>query len=156
MNTNPSIRKAHVSDIPLIHRELGRLGAQGLLLPRPLSELYAHIRDFFIWQDPGSDEPSGWCALQILWHDLAEIRSLVVRDKHRHQGIGKHLVEACLDEARHLGVTRVFTLTYEIEFFKRLGFRIVDKHILPQKIWAACLYCSKFPDCDETAMLLVL
>ncbi len=95
----------------------------------------------------------GICALHICWDDLAEIRSLAVREEDRKKGIGAKLVKACLEESRKLGIKRVFALTYEPEFFERLGFRKVDKAGLPHKIWTDCLKCVKFPDCDEVSLV---
>jgi amino-acid N-acetyltransferase len=69
------------------------------------------------------------------------------------RGIGTQLVESCISEAIVLGIGRVFALTYKPEFFEKLGFHIVDKAELPQKIWTDCLKCSKFPDCDEVALV---
>jgi len=62
-------------------------------------------------------------------------------------------VRACLKESRLLGAKRVFALTYQPQFFERLGFKKVDKTVLPHKIWADCMRCVKFPDCDEIALL---
>jgi amino-acid N-acetyltransferase len=98
------------------------------------------------------DSVAGCCALSIIWEDLAEIRSLFLRDDLRNQGQGRALVEACLDVARDLRIRRVFTLTYKTDFFAKLGFMEVGKDVLPQKIWVDCVHCPKFPDCDETAM----
>ncbi len=148
------IRKARIDDVPTIHRVVNEYAQQGRLLPRSLSELYTHIRDMHVYEDGQSAKLLGWSALHISWEDLAEVRSLVVLKEHRRRGIGRRLVEACLDESRRLGIPRVFVLTYETQFFTRLGFKTVDKHIFPQKIWTDCLHCTKFPDCDETAMLL--
>jgi amino-acid N-acetyltransferase len=89
----------------------------------------------------------------VSWEDLAEIRSLAVEDRFAKRGIGRKLVESCIAEARELGIHRVFVLTYKKEFFEKLGFHLVDKASLPHKIWADCLKCVKFPDCDETAMM---
>jgi amino-acid N-acetyltransferase len=94
--------------------------------------------------------------MHICWEDLAEIRSLVVREPFRRQGIGRRLVEACVSEAVTLGLYRVFALTYQAQFFERLGFHQVDKATLPHKIWADCIKCVKFPECDETALVLEL
>jgi amino-acid N-acetyltransferase len=66
------------------------------------------------------------------------------------------LVEACLKEARSLGLRKVFALTYAEGFFLRIGFRVVEKSTLPHKVWGDCLKCPKFPECDETAMVLEL
>ncbi len=96
---------------------------------------------------------AGACALGVCWEDLAEIRSLAVAEDRRGLGYGRVLVEACLEEARSLGVHQVFALTYVVPFFERLGFEVVEKSVLPHKVWADCLKCAKFPDCDETAMM---
>lgn len=151
------IKRAAAKDIKAIHRLLSLYGGQGLLLARPLSELYDHLRDFFVLVTPGSDESVvGACALGICWEDTAEIRSLAVVKGYQGQKLGSQLVLACLEEARALGIRRVFVLTYVEAFFAKMGFKVVEKSILPHKIWADCLRCSKYPDCDETAMILDL
>jgi amino-acid N-acetyltransferase len=91
-----------------------------------------------------------------VWEDLAEIRSLAVDPCCRDLGVGRALVESCLEEARSLRLRRVFALTYQEDFFRRLGFGAVDKSTLPQKVWGDCMRCTKFPDCDETAVLMEL
>lgn len=98
----------------------------------------------------------GCGALSIVWEDIAEVRSLFVDESLRGKGAGRMLVEACLDDARSMGLGKVFTLTYETAFFGKMGFSEVGKDTLPQKIWAVCINCPKFPDCDEIAMLRVL
>ena len=150
------VRKARIGDVRTIHKILNTYAADGKLLPRSLSELYTHIRDMFVWALPETGQIVACCSLHVVWEDLAEIRSLAVEKEHQGRGIGAKLVQACLQEARELGIPRVFVLTYEAEFFQKQGFVIVDKHIFPQKIWADCLHCNKFPDCDETALLLDL
>jgi amino-acid N-acetyltransferase len=135
---------------------LNHYASQGKLLPRSLSELYTHLRDTFVWVDQETGQIVGCCSLHIVWEDLAEVRSLAVREDQQKRGIGRLLVEACLQEAEQLEIRRVFVLTYEIAFFEHMGFSQVDKNIFPQKIWADCLRCPKFPKCDETALLLEL
>jgi amino-acid N-acetyltransferase len=135
---------------------LNHYASQGKLLPRSLSELYTHLRDTFVWVDQETGQIVGCCSLHIVWEDLAEVRSLAVREDQQKRGIGRLLVEACLQEAEQLEISRVFVLTYEIAFFEHMGFSQVDKNIFPQKIWADCLRCPKFPKCDETALLLEL
>jgi len=148
------IRKATIPDIKAIHRLLQEYGNRGDLLPRPLSELYDHVRDFFVFFEEG--RPIGCCALQFCWEDLAEIRSLAVEPGRLGEGIGSKLAEAALDEARKFNVRQIFTLTYQPDFFLRFGFRHIDRSELPLKIWSDCILCVKFPDCDETAMMLDL
>jgi amino-acid N-acetyltransferase len=145
------IRKAKLNDIQEIQRLIKLYAPRGGILPRSLSELYDHLRDFFVFV--GNRKVIGICALHICWDDLAEIRSLAVQEEDQNKGIGAKLVRACMKESKVLGVKRVFALTYEPDFFEGLGFKRVDKTVLPHKIWTDCLKCVKFPDCDETAML---
>ena len=151
------IRKAVTKEVKPIHKLLGHYADKGVLLPRSLSELYDHLRDLFVIVDGHSSEQVlGVCALGICWEDLAEIRSLAVAEEHHGKGLGAELVERCLEEARELGLSKIFALTYVPEFFEKMGFQEIDKSILPHKIWADCLKCPKFPDCDEIAMMLEL
>lgn len=124
------------------------------MIPRALNDLYENIRDIVVCEE--LDEIAGVCALHILWEDLAEIRSLAVRADSQNKGIGRRLVKACLQEAQKLGIRKVFALTYHPDFFKKLGFRDIDKSRLPQKIWGECVRCPKFPECDEFAVILDL
>ncbi|MGQ9499294.1 MAG: N-acetyltransferase [Dissulfurimicrobium sp.] len=149
------IRKARISDIRAIHALLTHFSERGLLLPRSLSELYDHVRDYVVFE-AGDGAVKGMAALHIVWDDLAEVRSLAVDEEYQRQGIGCDLVKQCLAEAVELGIYRVFTLTYQPEFFKKLGFKAVDKAALPHKIWADCVRCPKFPDCDESSLLIEL
>jgi len=120
------------------------------MLPRPLSELYESLRDYFVWEEDGV--VCGCVGLQIVWEDLAEIKSLVVDRSGRGKGWGKALVRQCLLEAKAMQIDRVFALTQSPQFFAKLGFELVDKAELPHKVWAACIKCYKFPNCDETAV----
>ncbi len=151
------IRKAIINDIEQIHSLLNYFADKGLLLPRSLSELYDHLRDFTVAQEsPEGGTIIGVCGLGICWKDLAEVKSLAVLSSFQGKRTGQALVKACLDEARSLGIKRVFTLTYVPDFFRRFGFEQVDKSQLPHKVWADCVKCPKFPDCDEVAMIKYL
>lgn len=151
-----TIRKARMSDVKGMHRLLMSCAQRSQLLPRSLNSLYGHVRDFYVVEEKATGKTVGCCALTICWEDLAEIRSLALDDAHKGRGLGKAMVDTCLDEARELGLTRVFALTYVVDFFKRCGFSEVEKDTLPQKVWTDCLNCPKFPECDETAMLVTL
>lgn len=146
------IRKARVDDVAGIHFLLRGCADKGQLLPRALAHLYKHLRDFHVAQAEDGTLVA-CCGFSIVWDDLAEICSLVVADSLRRKGLGRRMVEACLGEAETLGVRRAFALTYQEEFFRKLGFAEVDKDVLPQKIWADCIHCPKYPNCDETAVL---
>jgi amino-acid N-acetyltransferase len=146
------IRKARMSDVKGIHGLIAEYAKKGDMLPRSLADIYENLRDYFVFL--GEDgELLGSAAIHIMWEDLAEVRSLAVREGKMRRGVGTQLVESCISEAIMLGIARVFALTYKPEFFERLGFHIVDKAELPQKIWTDCLKCSKFPDCDEVALV---
>ena len=149
------LRKARVRDVKDIQALLRDCANKGQLLPRALTHLYKHVRDFHV-AELDDEHLAACCGLSIIWEDLAEIRSLVVEDSFRRQGLGRRIVQECLNEADSLGVQRIFALTYQEAFFKKLGFMEVDKDVLPQKIWADCIHCPKYPDCDETAVLLNL
>jgi amino-acid N-acetyltransferase len=145
------IRKARIADVRTIQALIGEYARKGLMLPRSLSSIYENLRDYFVYENE-KGEVVGSAAIHIMWEDLAEIRSLAVREGEMGRGLGTKLVEACVSEAIVLGITRVFALTYRPDFFKRLGFHEIDKSELPQKIWSDCLKCAKFPDCDEVAL----
>jgi amino-acid N-acetyltransferase len=148
------IRKARIDDVKPIQALVNAYADQGQMLPRSLNELYENLRDFFIYVTDGTLQ--GVCALHISWDGLAEVRSLAVQKGLTGKGIGASLVRECLREAGELGAERVFVLTYQEGFFMKLGFRSVDKKDLPHKIWTDCLNCVKFPNCDESALIITL
>jgi amino-acid N-acetyltransferase len=148
------IRKATIKDIKEIHRLLKYYGDKGLLLSRPLSGLYDHLRDFKVYVDDNDNSKIiGCCALQFCWEDLAEIRSLAVHPDHIKKSIGSKLVKTSLLDAKTFHIKKVFTLTYKPEFFQKFDFLKIDRSELPLKIWTDCITCVKFPDCDETALM---
>jgi amino-acid N-acetyltransferase len=149
------LRKAQIKDVKEIQKLLTVYASKGDMLSRSLSELYEALRDFYV--EVGDDgRLLGTAALHIVWEDLAEVRSVAVAEDAGRKGIGSTLVTACIDEARQLGLKRIFCLTYKPEFFGKLGFVLVDKSTLPHKVWGDCIKCPKFPDCDENAMILDL
>jgi amino-acid N-acetyltransferase len=153
------IRGARMGDVKKIHKLLQFFAQKDLLLGRSLSSLYDQLRDFNVYVEETGEsgteqgELLGACALHICWDNLAEIRSLAVTEGYQSKGIGKQLVEKALSEAGSYGINRVFTLTYQPDFFRRLGFNDIDKSELPHKVWSDCIQCSKFPDCNEEAMV---
>ena len=148
------IRKARINDVKPIQKLLTHFASRGDMLSRSLSELYETIRDLYVFEEGGAI--LGVSALHIVWEDLAEVRSVAVSEDAGQRGIGSQVVRACIDEARTLGLKRIFCLTYKPDFFARFGFRLVDKSELPHKVWGDCVKCVKFPDCDENAMILDL
>ena len=99
---NLSVRKARMGDIRAIHALLMTSSADGLLLPRSLTDLYGHLRDFFVVEGDGATVGCG--ALSIIWENMAEVRSLAVAAHARRKGCGRLIVEACIAEARELDI----------------------------------------------------
>ncbi len=147
------IRKAALDDIHTIHSLLQLYSRKGELLARPLSRLYDHLRDFWVFEDALTKKIVGCCALQFCWDKLAEIRSLAVLPEYTSRGIGSTLVERTIQEAVYFKIEELFTLTYRPSFFEMFGFNIIDKNELPIKVWSDCIGCVSFPDCDEIAMI---
>ena len=148
------IRKAQIADVKNIQKLLMTFANRGDMLSRSLSELYESLRDFYVVEEDGV--LLGAAALHIVWEDLAEVRSVAVTEDAGRKGIGSRLVQACIAEAREIGLKRIFCLTYKPDFFAKHGFLLVDKAELPHKVWGDCIKCPKFPDCDENAMILDL
>jgi amino-acid N-acetyltransferase len=141
------IRKAKVKDATEIFKILQHFTLKEVLLPRSLNSIYENIRDFFVCEVDGKIVGVG--SLHVYWEDLAEIKSLAVKEEYQHLGIGRNIVQECLNEAKELGIKRVFALTYVPNFFKKIGFEITDKSNFPQKVWTECIHCVKFNDCHE-------
>ena len=135
-------------------RIINHYAGQGQMLPRSHHQIYQFIRDFLIATSGGSVIGCG--ALQVVWGDLAEVRSLAVLEEWKGKGVGRRLVYDLLAEAGALGLPRVFALTYHQAFFESMGFRTVPRESLPHKIWGDCLDCPKFPNCDEIALIIEL
>jgi len=150
----PVIRQAAIGDVPTIHHLLEIYAAKGNLLPRTFSELYRHLRDFFVIEIDG--QVVACAALEIFTEDLGEVRSLVVDEAHERRGLGRRLVERLIEEARTIGLRRLMALTYVPPFFHKLGFKTVAMDTLPEKVWGVCVKCYKYNNCDETAVLLEL
>ncbi len=148
------VDRAKVSDANSMHRLISHFADKGEVLPRALSEIYENIRDYFVVRK--KNRVVACAALHVTWSDLAEIRSLAVDEKEQNQGIGSSLIQACLEEAKELGIPKVFCLVRKPDFFKKHGFQPIDKTELPQKVWAECYRCPKFPNCDEVALIQYL
>jgi amino-acid N-acetyltransferase len=145
------VEKAKISDVAQMHKLINDFARSGEMLARPLSELYEDIRDYFVIKD--GDKVLACGSLHVSWSDLAEIRSVAVGKDSQKKGLGALLVEACLEEAKELGINTIFCFTYQPEFFKRHRFVDIDKMELPRKVWTDCFRCPKFPNCDETALI---
>ncbi len=146
-----SVEKARIRDAATIHQLINYFADKGEMLPRALSQIYENIRDYFVIRQ--GERVIACAALHVSWEDLAEVKSVAVAEDSQKQGVGAQLVEACLGEAKELGIPTVFCLTYQPAFFESCGFSQVDKMELPRKVWGECYLCPKFPNCDEVALI---
>ena len=145
------VEKARISDTTQMQKMINYFADKGEMLPRPLSEIYENIRDYFVVRE--GERVVACAALHVDWADLAEIKSVAVAEDNQRQGIGDQLIEACLEEAKELGIPTVYCFTYKPAFFERFGFSQIDKMELPRKVWSECYRCPKFPNCDEIALI---
>jgi len=148
------IRKAKVTDVEEIQKLVNYYAERKEMLPRSLNELYENIQDFFVYEKNG--RIIACASLQVVWEDLAEIKSLAVGHEYQKQGIGTKLIKKCLKQAKSLGVKKVFLLTFKPQYFKKFGFKELPREKLPHKIWSECIRCHLFPDCKEIALILKL
>lgn len=149
------LRKAKLTDANQIHKLINFFAKKDLMMPRSLNEIYENIRDFWVCIENG--KMVGCCALHVVgWEDMAEVKSLAVETPRQRRHIGSRLLSACLKEAKRMGLKKVFALTYSPQFFNKFKFAEIDKARLPQKIWAECCNCPKFPDCEEIAVIRIL
>ena len=153
MNTvkEPIVRKAIVKDVLVIADIVNYHAKMGVMLPRPISRIYDNVRDYMVIESNG--DILGCGALHVMWSDLAEILALALRDEYIGKGYGRPIVEYLLEEAKNLGIEKVFVLTYKADFFKHFGFSVIDKSELPHKIWSECVNCMHFPNCEEVALI---
>ena len=149
-----SVRKATVDDVDRILKLVNYYANKGMMLPKTAFKVYRNLQNYFVVED--GKKVVACAALIVLWNDLAEICSLAVDEQHMERGIGKKLVNKCIEEARKLNVPQLIVLTYQDEFFKKMGFHLVDKDSFPRKLMWECLECPKLEQCDEQAYLIDL
>ena len=148
-----NVRNARVSDAKAICALINHYAEHDKMLYRSLAEVYENLQTFLVAQGEADGEVTGCCALEIVWSDLAEVKSLAVGPDDRGKGIGKALVAAAVEQAVRLGIPRVFALTLEPAFFERAGFTVIEKEQLPMKVWSDCARCPKQNECDEIAVI---
>lgn len=145
------LRKAKLKDVKAIQQLVNFYAKKDEMLPLSLSELYDNIRNFYVYEKNG--RMLGCGALHVSWDKLGEIRSLAVRKSKQKKGIGKKIMKICLTEAKELGLEKVFVLTYKPGYFRKFGFKDIDKYQLPHKVWRECIKCIHFPNCKEDALI---
>ena len=149
-----NVRKAKVADARVIGALINRYAEHDKMLFRSLADIYENLQTFTVVEAEG--RLVGCCALEVVWADLAEIKSLAVDQQFMSMGVGRMLVAAATEQAQGLGLPRLFALTLTPGFFVKLGFEIIDKDKLPMKVWSDCARCPKQQNCDETAVVKTL
>ena len=145
------IRKALMSDVFEMKELINSYASEGCMLPRSLDSLFTNIRDFVVMEEDG--HIIGCCGIHPDWEDLGEVVSFAVVRPYTRQGIGTRLLEECIEDAKAIGLGRLFVLTSSPDFFKKKGFEEIKREELPWKIWADCVNCSKYPDCNSVSLM---
>ena len=158
------IRKTSINDVIEILEMVNGFAASNLMLPRGPQYIYENIRDFVVVVNEKVDATGrgknargmivACGSLHVIWEDMAEIRSVAIHPDFQKRGLGRRIVEYMKEDARHLGIKRLFTFTLAEEFFKTLGFESKKKEELPAKVWVECTRCPKYFKCDEVGMIL--
>lgn len=147
-------RKARLGDVEPLYQMIQGYAEKGIMLPRSRAVLEKQIGEFVVAEAEG--KVIGCGSLCQLGNDLVEIRSLGISEGYKGQGIGSMLVDSLLEEAKRREIPKVMALTYEVSFFMKNGFAVVEKEIFPEKVWTDCIHCKKQHACDEIAVLKVL
>jgi amino-acid N-acetyltransferase len=148
------LRDANIADAKAIHSLITYYAEFDRMLFRSMPDIYENLQTFKVAEEQG--RIIGCCSLQVIWSDLAELKSLAVDKDFAGRGVGKALVQAAIDKAKAIGVPKIFALTLEPTFFRKLGFEQIDNDLLPMKVWRDCAKCSKQDSCDEIALILDL
>ncbi|MFJ4029959.1 amino-acid N-acetyltransferase [Paenarthrobacter sp. NPDC089989] len=139
MDSAFNLRPARTSDVAAIKRLVARLADERILISKETVAYYESLQEFQI-AESAEGEVIGCGALHVMWEDLAEIRTLAAADSWRGKGVGHKLVESLIDKARELGVSRVFCLTFEVDFFVRHGFEVMaDQSAVDPEVYSELL-----------------
>lgn len=147
-------RKPTFEDIEAIFSLVNSYAEKGVMLARSRNALYETIRDMLVAEENG--EIIGVGGLHFMWDKMAEVRTMAVHPDYLKKGIGREIVNRLVEDGINYGVQQIFTLTYQPEFFSKLGFSELNKDKLPHKVWKECINCPKFPNCDEIAMIKIV
>lgn len=145
------IRPAKVQDVKQIHKIVEFYADNKEMLHRSLNSIYENIQEYVVAEHNKKIIACG--ALHVTWDDLAEVKALAVEKKYARKGIGRKIVTTLEKNAVDLGIFTTFALSFKPEFFKKLGYEIISKEVLPQKIWSECINCHLFPDCGEIPLI---
>ena len=132
------VRRARTGDVRAIRALVDANAQSGRLLDKATVALYEGVKEFWV-ASTQAGQVIGCGALHVMWEDLAEIRTVAVSAVHQGRGIGNQIVLALLDAAREVGVSRVFVLTFAVEFFRRHGFAEIRGQAASPEVYAELL-----------------
>ena len=131
------VRPATTRDVKSIRKLVDSYAAPGKMLSKETVTLYESVQEFIVAEQDGTLVGCG--ALHVLWEDLAEVRTVAVQDGLHKQGIGHQILEAIIGRARDVGVEKIFCLTFQIEFFGRHGFEVLEGTPVAPDVYAELL-----------------
>jgi amino-acid N-acetyltransferase len=132
-----TVRSARSADIAGISTLLEPLVQRRILLGKDIAVLYGAVQEFVVAESDG--ELIGCGALHVMWEDLGEVRTLIVREDWLRHGVGRAIVTALEDRARELGLSRLFCLTFEVDFFARRGFEPIGEQVVDPDVYSQLL-----------------
>jgi len=134
VSTPISVRPARTSDVPYIQQLVEPLVQRRILLGKDLVVLYEAVQEFRIAVD-SDGTPIGCGALHVMWQDLGEVRTLAVAPEWLGKGVGRAILETIEHDAIELGLSRLFCLTFEVDFFGRNGFSAISDEIVQPDVF---------------------
>jgi amino-acid N-acetyltransferase len=144
--------KPNVKDIDSMQSLIIEEITNGIILPRTNDEIANQIRSYTVIKH--NLEIIGFAALYIYDEELAEVRSLFIKNDFRKNKLGTKLVNILIEEAKELKIKKILALTYQKDFFINLDFIEIEKELIPkQKVWADCIKCKSFPICNEISLI---
>lgn len=151
------IRRAKSGDVYGMSALINHYASNNVMLARGPQYLFQHLQDYIVAtalrKDTGKEFVVGCAALNVIWGDLAEIRSLAVHSVCHHKGLGARIVSHLIDRSRDLEIPRVFCFTLVDGFFRSCGFTEYNRDLLPPMVWTECSKCPKFFNCDEISLI---
>ncbi len=145
------IRPAKVQDVKQMHRIIEFYADNKEMLHRSLNSIYENIQEYVVAEVKG--KVIGCGALHVSWDNLAEVKALAVERSYARQGIGTKIVKTLEQNALGLGIFTTFALSFKPAFFQKMGYEVISREVLPQKIWSECINCHLFPDCGEVPLI---
>ncbi|GMA28574.1 amino-acid N-acetyltransferase [Arenivirga flava] len=136
-----SVRRARTTDVPAVMRLVEPFVQRRILLGKNAVVFYEAVQEFRVVEDEVGNL-IGCGALHVLWQDLGEVRTVAVHPDWIHQGVGHAILRRLEEDARELGLQRLFCLTFETGFFGRQGYLPIGEHVVSPEVYAELVQSS--------------